>query len=35
MKIVQEKHDVPMARHHGEKTTRVVIGKKSYWLERK
>jgi len=32
---MQEKHDVPMAGHYGEKTTRVVIGKSFYWLEMK
>jgi hypothetical protein len=31
MKIMQEKHDVPMARHHGERTTRMVVGNKFYW----
>jgi translation initiation factor 2 beta subunit (eIF-2beta)/eIF-5 len=30
MKIVQEEHNVPMARHHGEKTTRMVVGKRFY-----
>jgi hypothetical protein len=28
MKIMQEKHDVPMAKHRGEITTRMAIGKK-------
>jgi hypothetical protein len=32
---MQEKHDAPMARHHGEITTKVVVGKKFYWLEMK
>jgi len=25
---MEEEHDVPMARHHGKRTTRVAIGKK-------
>jgi hypothetical protein len=25
---MQEEHDVPMARHHGERTKRMVVGKK-------
>jgi hypothetical protein len=35
MKIIYEEHDMPMARHYGKKTTRVVVGKKFYWLEMK
>jgi hypothetical protein len=35
MKIMQEEHDVPMTRHCGEQTMRVVVGKKLYWLEMK
>jgi len=34
-KIMEKTHDVPMARHHGEKTTKVVIGKKLYWPKMK
>jgi hypothetical protein len=33
MKVMQEVHDVPMARHYGEKTTRELLGKTFYWLE--
>jgi hypothetical protein len=32
-KIMQEEHDVPM--DYGERTIRVAIGKKLYWLEMK
>jgi hypothetical protein len=35
MKIMQEEHDVPMTGHRGGQTTRVVVGKKLYWLEMK
>jgi hypothetical protein len=31
MKNMQEEHGMPMARHYGKKTIRVVIGKKFYW----
>jgi hypothetical protein len=31
----KEEHDLPMAGHHGEKTRRVVIGKRFYWPEMK
>jgi len=27
MKIMQEEHDVPMARHYGERTIRMVVRK--------
>jgi hypothetical protein len=29
-KIMPKKDDVPMARHHGEETTRMAIGKRFY-----
>jgi translation initiation factor 2 beta subunit (eIF-2beta)/eIF-5 len=35
MKIMQEEHDVPMVKHHGERTTRVAIGKRYYWPKMK
>jgi len=35
MKIMQEEHDVPMVRYHGEWTTIVAIRKKLYWLKMK
>jgi hypothetical protein len=35
MKIMQEEHDMPMARHYGEITIRVVVGKKFYWPKMK
>ncbi len=33
--IMQEKHDVPIMRHRGEKTTIVVVGKRFNWLKLK
>ncbi len=35
MKVMQDVHDVPMAGHHGEKTTRELLGKTTYWSEMK
>jgi hypothetical protein len=35
IKIMQEKHDVPMVGHNREKTTRVAIGKRFYWPKMK
>jgi len=35
MKVMQKVHDVPMARHHGEKTTRELLEKIFYWPEMK
>jgi hypothetical protein len=32
---MQKEHDVPMAKHCGEQTTRVAIGKMFYWFEMK
>jgi hypothetical protein len=32
-KKVAHKHDAPMGGHHGEKTTRKLLGKTFYWLE--
>jgi hypothetical protein len=34
-KIMQEEHDVPMAKHYRERTTRVAIGKILYWPKMK
>jgi hypothetical protein len=34
-KIIHEEHDVPMVGHYGERTTRMVVGKKFYWHEMK
>jgi hypothetical protein len=34
-KVMQEVHDVSMAKHHGEKTTRELLGKTFYWHEMK
>ncbi len=31
MKVMQEVRDVPMAKHSGEKTTRVTLSKNLYW----
>jgi hypothetical protein len=33
--IMQEEHDVPIAKHCGEKTTRVVVGKCFNWPKMK
>jgi hypothetical protein len=35
MKIMQKKHDVPMVKHYGERTTKVAIGRRFYSLEMK
>ncbi len=32
---MQEKHDVPMAGHRRERTTRMAIGNRFYWLKMK
>jgi hypothetical protein len=32
---MQKEHDVPMAGHYGEHTTRVAVGKTLYWPEMK
>jgi hypothetical protein len=32
MKIMQEEHDAPMVGHRGERTTKVAMGKKFYYL---
>jgi hypothetical protein len=34
-KVMQEVHDMPMAGHHGEKTTRELLEKTFYWPEMK
>jgi hypothetical protein len=31
----KEKHDVPMAGHHGERITKVAVGKRFYWPKMK
>ncbi len=35
MKVMQKVHDTPMAGHHGEKTTRQLLGKTFYWPKMK
>ncbi len=35
MKVMQEVHDAPMVGHHGEKTTKELLGKTIYWPEMK
>jgi hypothetical protein len=35
MKVMQKMHGVPMVRHHGEKTTKELLGKTFYWPEMK
>jgi hypothetical protein len=32
---MKQEHDMPLGWHHGEWTTRMVVGKRFYWLEMK
>jgi hypothetical protein len=32
---MQEEHDMPMAKHHGEQTMKMVVGKMLYWPKMK
>ncbi len=35
MKVMQEVHDVPMARHFDDKTMKVTLSKNFYWFKMK